>query len=338
MNYTTNPPYRSLLVLCGLLMFFQSALGQSTSKQKSGIQGKLQLDSIWNPVVYLSHIPTLNDMYTMSNGMIISEAPMDSLGNFSFATQYFSEEDQLYRIHVSKRNSPAASLIIGGKEENHIFLIGNKNVSITIENVPGNPPFYPVAISGYEPSKEIREIDHIYSYVDSTHFGGSSMKGEFVTQAIYEKLRYVADTSSHSLVSLYALQKSKFESNYPLNKSYYEAYLKKWRRENSTYFKAFKTQLPRDNSNYYTYIIIGLGFFILGFVLNHFLKRKRKKQANPLHKLSVQERKILEEIKQGRSNKEISEAFNIGLSTVKSHVSNIYTKLNIKSRKEAMDF
>ncbi|MBX2829153.1 MAG: helix-turn-helix transcriptional regulator [Flavobacteriaceae bacterium] len=338
MKNTANLPYRSLFLLGLSLLLHHAVLGQAQVEHTPGIRGKLKLDSIWDPVVYLSHIPTLNDMYHMSNEMIISEADLDSLGNFSFATDYLSEEDQLYRIHVSKRESPVASLIIGGNEENHIFVVGNNTSSIFIENIPGNPPFTPVEIYGYDPSKELLEVDRIYTYVDSTHFEGSSVKGEFVTQAIYEKLRFVADTSSHSLVSLYALHRSKFESNYPINKPYYENYLKKWRGENSLYFKNFRAQLPQQShTDYLTYILIGTGFFVMGFALNQFLKRKRKKGPNPIQKLSVQERKILEEIKLGRSNKEISESFNIGLSTVKSHVSSIYNKLDIKSRKEAMD-
>ncbi|GAB5399848.1 MAG: hypothetical protein Aureis2KO_14330 [Aureisphaera sp.] len=339
MKYETNRPYKALLPIGILLLLFQSVIGQSQEDYTPGIRGKLQLDSIWDPVVYLSHIPTLNDMYHMSNDMIISEARLDSLGNFSFATDYLSEEDQLYRIHVSKKDSPMASLIIGGKEENHIFIVGNKNALIQIQNIPGNPPFTPIEILGYPPSQELSEVDKIYTYVDSTHFEGSSVKGEFVTKAIYEKLRYVADTSSHALVSLYALQRSKFESNYPINKAFYDDYRKKWRGEKSAYFNEFRSQLPQETkSDYFMYILIGVAFFVLGFVLNHFIKRKKKNKPSSIHKLSVQERKILEEIKQGRSNKEISETFNIGLSTVKSHVSNIYTKLNIKSRKEAMDF
>jgi DNA-binding NarL/FixJ family response regulator len=39
----------------------------------------------------------------------------------------------------------------------------------------------------------------------------------------------------------------------------------------------------------------------------------------------------------GKSNKEISDELNIGLSTVKSHVNRIYSKLEIKSRKDILN-
>jgi DNA-binding NarL/FixJ family response regulator len=52
----------------------------------------------------------------------------------------------------------------------------------------------------------------------------------------------------------------------------------------------------------------------------------------------VQERKVFGLLKEGRSNKEISELCGISLSTVKSHVNSIYAKLGVSSRTGVMDF
>ena len=314
-----------------------SSLAQSNGKNANTVQGKLQLDSIWAPIVYLSHISSFNELYTMSNEMIIAEASMDSLGNFSFMPDYLPEEDQLFRIHVSKKGAPAASLIIGGNEENHLFIIANKSARVVLNNENGL--FATASVEGYAPNKSLQEIELIASYADSTHFNGSSMKREFVTKAIQEKLRFVADTASHPLVSLYALHKSNFEANVLVNATYYENYLEKWQEERSSYFNSFRAQLPLKKSpNALYYVMIGLAFFILGFLLNRFLKYRTKQNKNQLESLSVQERKIYNLLKLGHSNKEISEEYSIGLSTVKSHVSSIYNKLNVKSRKEAMDY
>lgn len=46
---------------------------------------------------------------------------------------------------------------------------------------------------------------------------------------------------------------------------------------------------------------------------------------------------LLKITQNGLSNKEISAECNIELTTVKSHVGNIYSKLKIKSRKEALN-
>ena len=75
--------------------------------------------------------------------------------------------------------------------------------------------------------------------------------------------------------------------------------------------------------------------FIVGFGLAFIIYRK-KETVSSIAELSVQERKIYKLLEEGLSNKEISEAHNIGVNTVKSHVSSILSKLKMKSRKEIM--
>ena len=163
-----------------------TGFAQSSSSSEYTISGVLKLDTIWEPVVYLSYIPTFDQMNTMSNDMIIAEARTDSSGYFSFPTNYLPEEDQIYRLHVSKKGAPAASLIIGGAEENHMFLITNGNVNISIAGEMDGPVFKNATVSGYSPNYGLREIDRTYSYIDSTSYQGTAMKKEFVTKAIYE--------------------------------------------------------------------------------------------------------------------------------------------------------
>ncbi|MCL7763860.1 LuxR C-terminal-related transcriptional regulator [Polaribacter sp. Z014] len=55
-----------------------------------------------------------------------------------------------------------------------------------------------------------------------------------------------------------------------------------------------------------------------------------------LENLSIREREIFDLIVSGKSNKEIAEEVNISVNTVKFHVKNIYLKLDIKNRKEAL--
>lgn len=77
-------------------------------------------------------------------------------------------------------------------------------------------------------------------------------------------------------------------------------------------------------------IILGcLVFGLLAFVYS--LKRKKN---NSIATLSKQEVNIQNLILQGKSNKEIANELFISLSTVKTHITNIYQKLNITSRNE----
>jgi DNA-binding NarL/FixJ family response regulator len=67
--------------------------------------------------------------------------------------------------------------------------------------------------------------------------------------------------------------------------------------------------------------------------------RAGKAKANdPLDALNQQERKILELIAEGKTNKEIAAEVFLSDKTVKNYVSNILTKLNLRRRSEAAAF
>ena len=322
------------------LVFFSIVTIKNSAAQNStkdySIRGTIKLDDTWEPTLYISHISTFGKMYTMSKSMIVSKSAIDSLGHFSFKIDYLPKEDQLYRLHVSKKNAPEASLIIGGKEENHFFIIANNTSNINIVN--RDSIFNNVSITGSKQNDYLKKIDNILSFIDSTSFNDTRIKSEFITQALNEKLRHISDTSSYPLISLYALNKSEFDTNTPINEQFHKAYLEKWKKENSTYFNDFRLQFPlKKESGTLKLILLGLTFFCLGISFNYFINSKKKKKDKKLKLLSIQERKIFSLLKTGRSNKEISDECNIGLSTVKSHVSSIYSKLDVKSRKEVMD-
>ncbi len=296
------------------------------------------MDSTWNPVAYLSLIPNLNEMYTMSNNMIIEKANIDSTGHFSFHTGYLPAQDKLYRIHISKKGDPPASLIIGGKEENHLFVIANNHVRVTIRDTSNKNFLKTVQVTGYYPNRLFRHVNDMAAYTDTFRTEGTELKREFIKNAVYEKLRTFADTCSHPIVSLYALYQSKFESNYSENPQFYKDYLEDWEHQKSPYFKAFRDSLPlRPGREWLVRTLIGVAFFGLGILITHLMRKRKQKYHNAVRNLTVQERKVYALLREGKSNKEISEEFNIGLSTVKSHANSIYSKLKVKSRKELMN-
>ncbi|SFE40584.1 response regulator transcription factor [Thermoflexibacter ruber] len=62
-----------------------------------------------------------------------------------------------------------------------------------------------------------------------------------------------------------------------------------------------------------------------------------REQNNFTHLLSPREIEVLVLIKEGLSNKEIAEKLFISLSTVKTHINNIYKILEVKNRREAIE-
>lgn len=320
-------------LLCSLLLtcFVQA---QETAAYP-GIYGHVTLDSAWNPVVYLSLIPNFEERFTMASNYIVEKASIDAHGNFQFNTGFLPEQDALYRIHISKRGDPPSTLIIGGKQENFQFIITNKNERIEVSSHENGGMVRDFEVSGYAPNRLIATIKQWTDVVDSANFAGTQIKRELIENAFGEKMRLLADTNSNPLLSLFALYQSGFEKNKTVNESYYEAFLEKWEAENSEYFQVFRAQFgkPRSESSY-AWLLAGC-CFILGFGLAYFITRKTE-VVSSIAELSVQERKIYKLLEEGLSNKEISEAHNIGVNTVKSHVSSILSKLNVKSRKDIM--
>ncbi len=323
-----------LLVFAGFIIL----LSVPRVSAQSQISGQLNVDSTWSRVVYLSIISNFEELNSMSNNMIIEKSKLDRNGRFLFRTDYLPAEYNLYRIHLAKKGSPPASLIIGGKDENHMFLIASKNSSFSIKQSPSSSLFGSVKIEGSHQNKLLQKIDKMVLFADTLNFNGITLKRELIENGLEEELRQFADTCSFSLVALYALYKSNFESNVKNNPDFYNRFIKKWSTENSSYFKTFRKSIPTQNSTSgypFLYGVIGL---FLGVVLTFFLFKREPFKRNPLLKLTVQERKILGFLESGKTNKEISDELNISLSTVKSHVNSIFSKLKIKSRKELLSF
>jgi DNA-binding CsgD family transcriptional regulator len=82
-------------------------------------------------------------------------------------------------------------------------------------------------------------------------------------------------------------------------------------------------------------------FLIAGFFIS---KQKVPVDTTPadnqnlLSTLTAKELSILQQIADGKSNKEIAALNFVEVSTIKTHINNIYTKLGLKNRREAVAY
>ena len=86
--------------------------------------------------------------------------------------------------------------------------------------------------------------------------------------------------------------------------------------------------------NYVLGILLILLFSILIFLLYKLRKRRKQGVSNEMLTLTAQEENIVHLICEGMSNKDIASSLFISLSTVKSHIGNIYSKTGIVNRKQ----
>ena len=116
---------------------------------------------------------------------------------------------------------------------------------------------------------------------------------------------------------------------------------------NSPYTTQYKNELQADrymlnaSDNYglkwiyllFTILSISLIFNVI--LLNRILKKKKSKTQELKARLSKQEQVVLEQLLQDKTNKDIAESLFLSVSTVKTHINNIYKKLNAQSRDAA---
>lgn len=309
------------------------------------IKGQVQADSSWAPRVYLSMVPTLEDMHTVSPDMIVLQSSVDAEGRFQFMGEYLPEGDRLYRLHMSKKGDPASTIIIGGKEENHFFLIANPSMHCEIEMRPDSSLWGKLTMENCYMNSGIQEVNRILLEYEANASRDFSLGREFLQIARDEKLRSYADTSQHLLLALYALHHTHAKAHALEDQTYYETFFNKWEKEENAYLKDFKNEVglvPQTTQFDFLPWVVGLFCLLIGMGIRPiFLWIKNKGEASAeqlLQELSLQERKIFQLIREGKSNKEISEHLHIEPTTVKSHIRNVYGKLKINSRKELLNF
>ncbi|MEO1323227.1 MAG: LuxR C-terminal-related transcriptional regulator [Pseudomonadota bacterium] len=90
-------------------------------------------------------------------------------------------------------------------------------------------------------------------------------------------------------------------------------------------------------------LLIGIGFTALGIWLGRALTSAPQTARFELNKAALKalgitnrEHTVLEHMASGRSNKEIAEALHVSPNTIKTHISRLYGKLEVKQRVQAV--
>ncbi len=97
--------------------------------------------------------------------------------------------------------------------------------------------------------------------------------------------------------------------------------------------------LKHDDSQKITDAILSMmkgGAPISPVIARLMLQRFKRPQIEPLEALTERQSKILKLVSQGFSSKEIAEKLDISYYTVTTHIKNIYSKLQVNSRAEAL--
>ncbi|MEM7105827.1 MAG: helix-turn-helix transcriptional regulator [Bacteroidota bacterium] len=309
------------------------------------ISGSIMLPEGWETKIYLSAIFTLDDLNTVADEFIIAESEIGQDGSFGFEGYNLPGDDRIYRLHICKKGDPISTIIIGGREENHVHFVMNNDSRIRLMAGEYDLLFRNASWEGHQANALLSDLETLKVDLAQQQ---KSQKNQYYRNSRKEEL-YInfADTCNHFLVSLIALNSVNLARTFNEHGRFYQDFISKWENKHhkSPYFKEFKRELEfmgydtEKNTSIPPFLTFAL--IVSGICAIYLLYQRRQvnlegeslsqKQANPL---SLQERKVYRLISQGKSNKEISSELHIGISTVKSHVHSIFKKLGIKSRKE----
>ncbi len=316
------------------------------------IHGKVVLDESWERVIYLSAINSFDDFHTASYDFLIREAVLDSAGNFEMSDLLIPENDRIYRLHICKKDDPIPTIIIGGKEENFLHFIMNNHSHIQLSPNPEDSAFGNSLVDGNKANSSLFLLFQLQKGLLVPPELPSRQNREFRKQRVVEGYKSMADTSSSMIIKLLALHLMEQSSGRPdlelMEKTNGQLQISD---SSDPYFETFEKKLaflrfqsnasPNSDTPWIPWLVVILILIPTVLLL---LKRRKlpeehldKPDKTLLQSLSVQEKRVFELLRKGASNKEISTELNIEVSTVKSHVYKIFTRLGVKSRKEIVN-
>ena len=224
--------------------------------------------------------------------------------------------------------------------------------NIKIEMNEQSPTFQNSIVNGHPANKSLKELFRLRKNLNSPPELPSVQNRQFLRKKVYTAYSTMADTSSYLVIQMLAI--------YFINESFdaldqidlMEKIQAKTEAKDtsSPYYKAFlndlsyiKYQAKTKSQTKNTWIIsIAIMILVVSVIINRlvFGKKSLKNRidtSNLISQLSVQEKRVLDLLKEGKSNKEISQELHIEVSTVKSHLNKIYSQLGVKGRKEIIN-
>ena len=319
----------------------------------TNIKGQVEIDNTWESLIYLSGINSFDDLNTASYDFLIARTEIDTSGFFEFENLDLHAKERLYRLHICKVGDPVSTIIIGGNEENFIHFIMKNGDSIEVNVNPESSHFYNSLFSGNPANKNLRLLFQWQKKLNSPPSLPTIQNRQLLREKVLDDYYNFADTSSYTIIQLLSIYLMNETFSAPGHLKLMERVQTKVQDSDtsSPYYKAFSNELSylkyhvKRQSRTKTIWVIVIAFLLV--IVSIFIpKLIQKKGSNRdlengiselINQLSIQEKRVLDLLKEGKTNKEISNELHIEVSTVKSHLNKIYSRLGVSGRKDIIN-
>jgi len=316
--------------------------------------GQVSEENVGN-AIYLSLVEDYRKSSRVYLDQIVQKSEVDSLGRFSFEGNNLNSNNRIYRIHLDGCSDNTGGNHFLGRCNNSKSVLFIANNTDTLEFPTSFEDQSLCTITSTNPKSglllEVAGLKEHMAY-DFADYPSEANK-KLNLDKWFKTLHSFGKETGEPLAELYIYdflsdkrnETFKFYLEDLTTNDYYEGLSE---RLSKTYPKAEFTQqyqaeiatdkelasFSRPKSSKWNRTIIALlAVSILGNVL--FLIRKKKKSSSELlEKLTPQEQKIVNLILENKTNKEIASELFVSVSTIKTHINNLYKKLGITSREE----
>ncbi len=345
--------------ICCFLFFSPIATAQYS------VKGQVNLGEEWQPKIFMAAVKKLSDYYRTSPDMIVNTASINSDGTFILEGDNLPSEKQFYRLYLMKKQNTDydACLYVGGDDHNFVHVLLANGDAIEVTASPESiAPFGDYTVKGQSENHMMQSLARIVFPRFYFHRIKFPTELKFSKDKLHTDLKEFTDSCSNTLVALAAINNTDFDEYFDRDKAFYQNFGERLKAElpNSIYTKNYLLKIRyhanEESTSFPTWGYFLIGLLSLGILSLLFLLRQSRshiaqlehqvsqvsapiepaeKPFSPDDVLTQKESEILKLICEGKSNKEIASALFVELSTIKTHINKIYSKIGASNRKEA---
>ena len=329
------------------------------------IKGKVELKDGWQPIVFLASLGSPDDIFVASPDFVIAQTFIQPDGSFQLTTNDVPVDFMFYRLYMVRGNNTSVEFNTTS-HRNYQHLLLNRGTQLHLQLDIQENYLNVKELTGSVESKSIMEFDNIYQQKQTALLGNvTKAKSSYLSKDLENTIQSFVNNSENTLVALYALYHIDGKETHFLQNSEFYFNFQKRLDENfsgTAYaqeydellkeligFRDFVCQMPgvqpkwKDQLLIAQSVVIMVLLVLLVFLLVKQAKKKKlpadlEEKQNLYSGLTTKQQEILQLLAKSKTNKEIALELFVELSTVKTHINNIYRQLGVSSRQEAADF
>ncbi|MBS9461881.1 response regulator transcription factor [Flagellimonas sp. 389] len=335
-----------LIVLTSYSLTGQYNFSGTVSKENTG------------KTIYLSLVEDYRKSSRIYLEQIVRKATIDSTGFFQFKGNNLLDSNRIYRIHFDDclDNTDSHHYLGQCSSSESVLFVANNSDTVEFPTSFEDQALCTIMATNPKASM-LLEVENLKEEMifDFTNYVSETNK-KLNLKKWFQVLHDFGAEVKEPLVELYIYdflsdKKNETYSYYLrdiLKNDYYKNLSERLKAAypNTSFTQQYEAEITTDeqlasfnNPKTWNWTWILSILFALSLCLNLYLliskKTKAKTKAKMLvEKLTPQEEKIVQQILQDKSNKEIAAELFVSHSTIKTHINNLYKKLEVSSRHE----